>query len=199
MGHPVGTGAYQLKEWTRGQKIVLEANPAYRDEVYPTPAAGSEPGDAAIAKGLAGQRLPLAGRVEINIVEEAQPRLLLFDSGKLDYQEVPASVADLVLANGALKPEYAPRHRASPRDRAGSDVYLLQHGRCRRRRFRSREGRASSGDRPRLRPRGLHPPLASWTLGEHPYGNVLAQPWLRGFKPDPLLRYQWKFYDVAPR
>jgi len=72
MGHPVGTGAYQLKEWTRGQKIVLEANPAYRDEVYPTPAAGSEPGDAAIAKGLAGQRLPLAGRVEINIVEEAQ-------------------------------------------------------------------------------------------------------------------------------
>ena len=29
--------------------------------------------------------------------------------------------------------------------------------------------------------------------------NELAQPWLKGFKPDPLLRYQWKFYDVAPR
>ena len=30
------------------------------------------------------------------------------------------------------------------------------------------------------------------------YGNVLAQPWFKGFKPDPLLRYQWKYYDVAP-
>ena len=36
-------------------------------------------------------------------------------------------------------------------------------------------------------------------IGEHSYGNVLAQPWLKGFKPDPLLRYQWKVYDVAPR
>jgi peptide/nickel transport system substrate-binding protein len=39
---------------------------------------------------------------------------------------------------------------------------------------------------------------APWILGEHRYGNVLAQPWLKGFKPDPLLRYQWKFYDVTP-
>ena len=40
---------------------------------------------------------------------------------------------------------------------------------------------------------------APWIIGEHSYSNVLAQPWLKGFKPDPLLRYQWKFYDVAPR
>ena len=32
MEHPVGTGPYRLKEWTRGQKIVLEANPDFRDE-----------------------------------------------------------------------------------------------------------------------------------------------------------------------
>jgi ABC-type transport system substrate-binding protein len=40
---------------------------------------------------------------------------------------------------------------------------------------------------------------APWIINVHTYDNVLAQPWLRGFKPDPLLRYQWKFYDVAPR
>ncbi len=40
---------------------------------------------------------------------------------------------------------------------------------------------------------------APWILGEHRYGNVLTQPWFKGYKPDPLLRYQWKFYDVAPR
>jgi oligopeptide transport system substrate-binding protein len=36
-------------------------------------------------------------------------------------------------------------------------------------------------------------------IREHRYGNVLTQPWLKGFKPDPILRYQWKFYDVASR
>ena len=34
MAHPVGTGAYQLKSWTRRSKIVLEANPEYRGFVW---------------------------------------------------------------------------------------------------------------------------------------------------------------------
>jgi ABC-type transport system substrate-binding protein len=101
MEHPVGTGAYRLAEWKRAQKIVLEANPGYRKELFPVPGSGSESGDAAIAKGLSGRRLPLVPRVEISIVEEAQPRLLLFDTGKLDYQEVPANVAGLVLDGSA--------------------------------------------------------------------------------------------------
>src|SRR6185295_7329671 len=33
--HPVGTGAYRLAQWTRGQKIVLEANPDFRSETFP--------------------------------------------------------------------------------------------------------------------------------------------------------------------
>ncbi|HVN33786.1 MAG TPA: ABC transporter substrate-binding protein [Casimicrobiaceae bacterium] len=109
MDHPVGTGPYRLKEWTRGQKIVLEANPGYRDDPYPNPGDGSQPGDAEIAKGLAGRPMPFAGRVEISIVEEVQPRLLLFDRGKLDYEEVPIGIAERVLASNALRPEYAKR------------------------------------------------------------------------------------------
>jgi ABC-type transport system substrate-binding protein len=377
MDHPVGTGAYRLEDWTRGQKIVLEANPTYRNETYPAPMAGSEPGDAAVAKGLVGQRLPFAGRVEIGIVEEAQPRLLLFDSGKLDYQEVPASVADLVLANNALKPEYARRgitlHRAiepvvtytyfnmddavvggaAPEkialrraialgyDREAS-IRLLRRGQAvpaaqlpppgftgydptipqkddydpaaarallDKFGYKDRDGdgyreapdgkqlaivlasttdaaarasdelwkrsmdaigiritfvkqkwpelnrmaeasqlmmwglgnvatipdadafysllysgnigatnyarlrlseydrlyeqsRNSPNERERTvlfhRMNDLVHAYAPWIVGEHRYGNVLAQPWLKGFKPDPLLRYQWKFYDVAP-
>ncbi|HEX3136814.1 MAG TPA: ABC transporter substrate-binding protein, partial [Casimicrobiaceae bacterium] len=50
MEHPVGTGPYRLKEWVRGQKIVLEANPDFREQTYPAPGEGSEPGDTAIAK-----------------------------------------------------------------------------------------------------------------------------------------------------
>ena len=110
MDHPVGTGPYRLKAWTRGQKIVLEANPGYRDETYPVPGAGSGPGDAAIAKPNAGKKLPLIGRVEVTIIEEDLPRLLSFNSGALDYLELPASIADNVLAkNGTLLADYAKR------------------------------------------------------------------------------------------
>ncbi len=109
MDHPVGTGPYRIKEWTRGQKIVLEVNPDFRDETYPAPGVGSEPGDAAIASDNAGQKLPLVGRVEISIVEEAQPRLLTFESGRLDYVDVPVTLAGNVLANNALKPGYRKR------------------------------------------------------------------------------------------
>ena len=55
MENPVGTGAYRLKQWTRGQRILLEANPDYRESTFPAPGPDSAPGDAAIAQGLDGQ------------------------------------------------------------------------------------------------------------------------------------------------
>ena len=82
MANPVGTGPYRLKEWRRGQKIVLEANPGFRDERYPD---SSDPADRAIVAKLRGKKLPLIGRVEISIIEEANPRLLAFEKGDLDY------------------------------------------------------------------------------------------------------------------
>ncbi len=109
MENPVGTGPYRLKEWVRGQKIVLEANPDYRDETYPVPGEGSEPGDAAIARANAGKKVPIVGRIEISVIEEAQPRMLAFDSGQLDYMELPRALADNVLTRNALKPEYVKR------------------------------------------------------------------------------------------
>ena len=109
MEHPVGTGPYRLKEWIRGQRIVLEANPDYRDERYPAPDPGSDGADASIAKANAGKKLPIVGRVEVAIIEEAQPRLLSFDSGQLDYLEVPRSLADNVLIKDKLNPSYVKR------------------------------------------------------------------------------------------
>ena len=35
MANPVGSGPYRLKEWRRGQRITLEANPGFRDQRYP--------------------------------------------------------------------------------------------------------------------------------------------------------------------
>ncbi|HEX4886342.1 MAG TPA: ABC transporter substrate-binding protein [Casimicrobiaceae bacterium] len=104
MEDPVGTGPYRLAEWRRSQRIVLEANPAYRDVRFPKPA---DAGDAAVAKDLAGRRLPLTPRVEIAIIEEAQPRLLAFRRGELDYVDVPASLAQTVLDGAKLSPDLA--------------------------------------------------------------------------------------------
>ena len=73
MANPVGTGPYRLKEWRRAQRIVLEANPTFREEVYPESSLAE---DRAIMARLRGKKLPLAGRIEIGIIEESNPRLL---------------------------------------------------------------------------------------------------------------------------
>jgi peptide/nickel transport system substrate-binding protein len=86
MANPVGTGPFRLKEWRRGQRIVLEANPGYRDETYPQ---GDATADRAILAKLRGKKVPIVGRVEVSIIEEANPRLLAFEQGELDYVAVP--------------------------------------------------------------------------------------------------------------
>ena len=40
---------------------------------------------------------------------------------------------------------------------------------------------------------------APWILTDYPYQNVLAQPWLRGYKQNAFLYQQWRYCDVAPR
>jgi ABC-type transport system substrate-binding protein len=105
MANPVGTGPYRLKEWRRSQKIVLEANPGFRDVVYPQ---SRDPADRDVVARLAGRKLPLIGRIEISIIEESNPRLLAFEKGDLDYMTVPADLTWNVLEPPAkLNPRYA--------------------------------------------------------------------------------------------
>jgi ABC-type transport system substrate-binding protein len=114
MANPVGTGPYRLKEWRRGQRIVLEANPGFRDEVYPT---SSNPADRALTQKLAGRRIPMIGRIEISVVEEANPRLLSFEQDLQDYLLVPPDLASNVLEPGnTLKPRLADRGIRLERD-----------------------------------------------------------------------------------
>ena len=105
MANPVGTGPYRLKEWRRGQKIVLEANPTYRDETFPE---SSAPEDRALEARMHGKKLPIIGRVEISIIEESNPRLLAFQNGELDYLTVPSDLVTKVIdSDNKLRPEFA--------------------------------------------------------------------------------------------
>jgi len=104
MANPVGTGPYKLKEWRRGQKIVLEASPSFREVRYPE---SSGPADAAILAKFRGKRIPLIGKIDITIIEEANPRLLAFEKGDLDYIEVPVDlVANVLEPDNKLKPRF---------------------------------------------------------------------------------------------
>jgi len=105
--HPVGTGPYMLGEYRRSAKIVLVANPGFRDATYVP--AGSVPAQSMpIAAALEGRKLPLVGRVEITVIEEGQAVWLAFLNRELDILErVPANFVDRALANGRLRPDLA--------------------------------------------------------------------------------------------
>jgi ABC-type transport system substrate-binding protein len=106
MEHPVGTGPYYLKSWRRAQQIVLEANPHFREMIFPESA---QPEDQALVAKMKGKKLPICGRVEIAIIEESNPRLLAFEKGDLDYIIVPTDLVPKMLNGDKLKPEYTER------------------------------------------------------------------------------------------
>ena len=107
MDHPVGTGPFMLKSWRRGQQIVLVRNPGYRDERFPE---ATDPADRALFGKLRGRRLPMLDEVDITIMEESNPRMLAFDSGALDYVNLPSELSDRALdASGKLKASYVAR------------------------------------------------------------------------------------------
>ena len=101
---PVGTGPYRLKEWKRGSRIVLEANPRYREIAFPK---SDDPAHAALVKSMQGKRLPQIGVIQISVIEEMQSRLLEFEQGHLDYIELMGEMANRLLVDGKLKPDYA--------------------------------------------------------------------------------------------
>jgi oligopeptide transport system substrate-binding protein len=108
MDHPVGTGPYRLVEWRRGQKIVLAAHAGYHEEYFPAPPPDADAASRALAKTMAGKRLPQIGRIELSIIEPPQPQLLAFESGALDILDLPFELAlKVVDSSGQLRPAYA--------------------------------------------------------------------------------------------
>lgn len=106
--HPVGTNAYMLHEWRRSSKIVLLANPDYREDYFHSSAEPADPEYRAISARLNGKRLPIAGRIEVSIIEEPQPRWLGFLNKEFDYlEELPNEFVNVVAPNAKLAPNLA--------------------------------------------------------------------------------------------
>ncbi|WP_171093434.1 ABC transporter substrate-binding protein [Usitatibacter rugosus] len=106
-GHPIGTGPFLLREWVRGSRVVLDANPTYREDYF-----DGEPGpdeeSRKVHAALQGKRLPLVGRIEFFTVEEAQPRWLAFLNGETDYlRPFPQEYASFAIPGGKVAPALA--------------------------------------------------------------------------------------------
>jgi peptide/nickel transport system substrate-binding protein len=105
--HPVGTGPYMLADYQRSAKIVLVANPAFRDTTYVP--AGPVPSDAMpTLAALKGKKLPQIGRIQITVIEEGQAVWLAFANRELDILDrLPPDFVEQALANGKLRPDLA--------------------------------------------------------------------------------------------
>jgi len=91
MDHPVGTGPFMLKSWRRGQQIVLEANPDFRDERFPQ---ATDDADRKRFAAVRGKKLPL---VDDDTEALARARIAVRrDEEGLQYliNQVPAALKD---------------------------------------------------------------------------------------------------------
>ncbi|HEY8069632.1 MAG TPA: ABC transporter substrate-binding protein [Burkholderiales bacterium] len=107
--HPVGTGPYLLKRYVRSSKIVLEANPGFRSQIWDFQ-PGADPRDREIVARMKGKKLPLVGTVEISVMEETQSRWLAFERGETDIEYQLADLAPTFMTeDGKLRPEFVKR------------------------------------------------------------------------------------------
>jgi len=100
--HPVGTGPFRLAQWRRASRIVLERNPRFREQIFST--VGAAPELQHHADALAGARAPRVDRVEIDIIDESQPRWLAFLGDEHDVMTMPADLGQLAMPGGRVAP-----------------------------------------------------------------------------------------------
>jgi oligopeptide transport system substrate-binding protein len=80
--HSIGTGPFTLKKWERNKEIVLEKNPTYHTDFYPTDGTPEFRAKGFLAD--AGKTLPFLDRIVVKIVAEQQPQWLSFMKGTQD-------------------------------------------------------------------------------------------------------------------
>ncbi len=107
--HPVGSGPYRLKQYSRSAKIVLEANPGYRGKIWDFQ-PGDDPLDRELVAQMKGKLLPAIGNIEITIMDETQTRWLAFEKGETDMEYQLWDLAPTFMTeDGRLKPEFVKR------------------------------------------------------------------------------------------
>ncbi len=111
--HPVGAGAFQVVEYQKQSRVVLERNPnwyGYRHPDAPAARYPSEgaPGDAALGlldPAYRGRPVPFVDRIEIRLDKEDIPRFGKFLQGYYDVSKIIKESFDQVVQSDRLTPE----------------------------------------------------------------------------------------------
>jgi ABC-type transport system substrate-binding protein len=108
--HPVGTGPYRIAFWKRSSKVILEANPNYREEYFDGEPGPDDTVGQEILKVQKGKRLPIVGRVEVSVIELQQPRWLAFLNEEMDLMyRIGEEYAYTAIPNNRIAPNLAKR------------------------------------------------------------------------------------------
>lgn len=110
MEHPVGTGPFKLSEWRRSSKITFVRNPNYREEYFEATPPADSPLSQQVYDQMRGRKLPQIDKVEVSIIEEAQPRWLAFLGNEHDLMErLPAAYVNVAIPQNKLAPNLQKR------------------------------------------------------------------------------------------
>jgi ABC-type transport system substrate-binding protein len=85
--HPVGTGPFELKDWQRGSRVILERNPDHHSEFYPAEGSNEYRNRGWLAD--AGKMLPFLDGVVFEIFRADGPAWQAFIQGKIDALRIP--------------------------------------------------------------------------------------------------------------
>ena len=90
--YPIGTGPYLLSENNPNRRMVMERNPNYREDYYPTD--GSDNADLLLS---AGQRLPFIDRIVFSLEKENIPSWNKFLQGYYDSSGITSDNFDYAI------------------------------------------------------------------------------------------------------
>jgi ABC-type transport system substrate-binding protein len=124
--HPVGTGPFVIKHFSRRGMMILARNPSYHGH-YPSTGA---PGDR--ERGLlerAGEPIPFLDEIHLPLIEEPQPAMLKFKKAEIDWiginkDDFPTMAYRDEAGTFHLKEEYARRFDSYAEPRLAAE-YLV--------------------------------------------------------------------------
>jgi len=122
--HPVGTGPFQLAEWSRSRLIRLVRNPYYITTRFPS--EGWAPELESRFRSMSEKPLPFFDEIQLKIIREAIPGWLLFRQGYLDSSGIGKDVFNTVLnASLDLTSQYKTRGVQLYKDVEPTTFYIM--------------------------------------------------------------------------
>jgi len=121
--NPVGSGPFKLSEWKRSRRIVLDRNPDYHADFYPTEASARFRNLGLLKDS--GKPLPFLDRIVIEVLPEPEYAWQRMQSGLLDRMSLGREQAsEVLLSSGELRQNFREKGYVATSD-LGTRIFYL--------------------------------------------------------------------------